>query len=256
LKNPDLLLFLIYKRVLQLYPTRFRSEYEQQVIQTLRDAHGECRVSSLRFWFKIYGDLVKSVCVERIFMMKQPIVLHAISLGVILTLLGGLAAVTIQQMLRRGADQPQIEMVDFYVSEIESGLNPNDSIPSGYVDLERNLEPFVIFYDELGKPEKATGYLDQSIPAPPPGVFEYVRDHGSEKFTWQPARGVRIAAVARHIAGSHPGFLLCGRSLRIVEADESLLRRMAFFGWVAMVLLLVVGAILLQRARPIPHTNS
>ncbi|MFL6464517.1 MAG: hypothetical protein ACJ73N_08945 [Bryobacteraceae bacterium] len=37
------------------------------------------------------------------------------------------------------------------------------------------------------------GYLDQAVPVPPPGVFDYLRSHGSNKFTWQPRRDVRIA---------------------------------------------------------------
>ena len=103
--------------------------------------------------------------------------------------------------------------------------------------------------DDVGEPENSTGHLDQAVPVPPPGVFDYLRSHGSNKFTWQPRRDVRIAVVARRVIGSHPGFLLFGRSLRSVEENESALRHMSFLGWFVLLLLLTSGAAFLQRAQ-------
>jgi hypothetical protein len=60
---------------------------------------------------------------------------------------------------------------------------------------------------------------------------------------------MRIAAIARYVAGPHPGYLLAGRSLRTTEEYESLLRRMTFFGWFAVMLLLGSGAVLLNRTQ-------
>ena len=252
----DAVLFQAYRRTLILYPQGFRIQYQEQMLLTLRDACRERRSGATRFWLNVCKDLVKSVCVERMFVKRQPVFIYAVSVALVLTLVGWAAAITIQQMLRRGADQPQVEMVNWYASEIEAGVTPDEAIPPGYVDLERSLQPFVIFYDDRGSPEKGTGYLDQSMPAPPAGVFENVRNHGSEKFTWQPSRQVRIATVVRRVTGAHPGFMLSGRSLRVVEEDESLLRRMVIFGWLAMVLVLALGATLLGRAQSAPHVTS
>jgi hypothetical protein len=256
MRKSDRLFFDAYRRALILYSSGFRRQYGEQMMLTLSDACGERRANMIRFWLKTFADLAKSACVERILIKRQPIFTYAFSLAMILTLLGGAAALTIQQMLRRGADQPQIEMVDWYASEIESGEKPSEAIPTGYVDLERSLQPFNIFYDDRGKPEEGTGYLNQLVPTPPSGVFEYVRSHGSEKFTWQPSRDVRIAAVIRRVTGAHPGFMLSGRSLRLVEEEESLLRRMAILGWVAVVLILVMGTAFLQRAQAKRHATS
>jgi hypothetical protein len=244
--------FLVYERACLLYPPRFRRQYQKQMLQTLRDAHRDRKAQSVRFWLNAYFDLVRSACTEhrmtlRAAVLQQPFLFHALSVGLILTLLGGVAAVTMQQMLRRGADQPQIDMVNYYASEIGSGTEPGDAIPPGYVDPERNLEPFVIFYNEQGKPEASTGYLDQSVPTPPEGVFRYVRSHGGENFTWQPRPHVRIAAVVRYLNRAHPGFVLAGRSLRVVESDESVLFRMTLLGWLLLVLLLASGVMALQR---------
>jgi len=253
--------FFVYERALLLYPPGFRREYREQMLQTLRDAHHDRKAQYVRFWLKAYFDLVRSPYTEHMMtlrteVLKQPILFHALSLGLILTLLGGVAAVTMQQMLRRGANQPQIDMVNYYSSEIASGTNPDDAIPPGYVDPERNLEPFVIFYNEQGKPEASTGYLDQSVPTPPAGVFRYVQSHGSENFTWQPRPHVRVAAVVRYLSGSHPGFVLAGRSLREVEKDESVLVWMTFLGWLLLVLLLASGARALQRVERLKQVTT
>jgi hypothetical protein len=254
-------LLRLFRIALLLYPVKFRREYGQQMLQTLRDAYRDRQTGSGRFWVKVFYDLLKSAALERIFMLreqivKQPIFFHAFGLALILTVLGGAAAITTHGMLRRGANQPQAEMADFYSSEILSGMRPEDVIPAAYVDIERNLQPFVIFYNEQGKPERSTGYLAKAVPVLPPGVFQYARDHGSDVFTWQPRRGVRIAAVTRYVAGIHPGYILAGRSLRLTEEYESLLHRMAFFGWFATMLLLAVGAILLNRVQRGIHPQN
>lgn len=254
MKGLSPLLFSFYKRALLLYPARLRQEYGQQILQTFRDARDDRKNGTAGFWLEMYKDLLKSSCMEQMHMlrehvMKQPMFFYALTLGLILTVLGGTATLTLQQMLRREANQPQAEMANFYASEIATGAAPDESIPPGYVDLERNLEPFVVFYNEQGKPEASTGYIDQSIPILPPGVVDYIRSHGSDTFTWEPRTAVRIAVVAQRVTGSHAGIVLAGRSLRLVQRDESILYRIAFFGWLILVVLLIAGAALLNRAQ-------
>ncbi len=182
-------------------------------------------------------------------LFQRPVVFHTLALAVILTVLGGAASITMQQMLRRGANQPQIDMVDWYAGEITAGEDPGNAIPPGYVDAERSLQPFVIFYDDQGKPGPGTGYLDQALPAPPSGVFDFVRKQGSENLTWQPRPGVRLASVIKRVNGKKAGFVLAARSLRLVEEQETLLRRIAIGGWITVMLLLLGGATLLSRAQ-------
>ncbi|MBZ5504968.1 MAG: hypothetical protein LAO78_05705 [Acidobacteriia bacterium] len=254
MKKPPRPMLWLYRATLVMYPLRLRSEYRDQMLQTLRDAYQDRRIPALHFWFRVYKDLLQSSFTERLNMtrdliFKTPVVFHTAALALVLTLLGGAAAVTMQQMLRRGANQPQIDMADWYAGEIIAGEAPGNVIPQGYVDLERSLQPFVIFYDEQGKPGPATGYLDQSVPTPPSGVFDFVRSHGSENVTWQPRPGVRIASVIRHVNSKTPGFVLAGRSLRLVEEQESLLWRMVLGGWIVVMALLIGGASLLNRAQ-------
>lgn len=244
----------LYRGTLVIYPRRLRFAYREQMLQTLRDAYRDRNVGTVHFWFRIYIDLAQSSFTERFnimrdFVFKAPIAFHTAALALVLTLLGSAAAITMQQMLRRGANQPQIDMAQWYAGEIGAGEAPDNVIPPGYVDLERSLQPFVIFYDEQGNPGPGTGYLEQRIPTPPPGVFDFVRTHGYENVTWQPRPGIRIASVVRRINSKTPGFILAGRSLRLVEEQESLLWRIVMAGWVAVMALLIAGASLLNRAQ-------
>ncbi len=251
----------LYRGALFIYPPRLRCEYREQMLQTVRDAYRDRDVGAFYFWCRVYKDLVQSSFTERFHMMrdfvfKAPIAFHTVALAVALTLLGGAAAITMQQMLRRGANQPQIDMAQWYAGEIGAGEAPGNVIPPGYVDLERSLQPFVIFYDEQGNPGPGTGYLEQKIPSPPPGVFAFVRIHGSENVTWEPQPGVRVASVVRRINSKTPGFILAGRSLRLVEEQESLLRRMVIGGWLAVMVLLFAGASLLNRAQRVRPSTA
>jgi hypothetical protein len=248
----------LYSYALLLYPRRLRLKYREQMLLSLRDAYHDCSTRKGRFWFNSFFDLLQSSLSERLYMFRdrvfrQPIAYYTLALAVVLTLLSVATAISMQQMLRRGADQPQVDMADRYAGEIGSGEAPGNVVPTGYVDLERSLQPFVIFYDDHGRPGTGTGYIDQSLPVLPSGVLEFVRSHGSENVTWQPRPGIRIASVIKHVTGKGSGFILAGRSLRTVEEQESLLRRMFIGGWIGLMLLLLGGAFLLTRIQGRPQ---
>ena len=147
--------------------------------------------------------------------VARPVFFHAVILGLILTVMGGSAAVAFQQLLRRGADEPQIQMADDYAAGLASGQRPSDVIPlpmaiiptppivarredgsqaqlwtccsirmTGGVDIDRSLQPFALVYDDSGNLIFSNGHLDQAIPTPPRGVFNYLRSHSIDKFTW------------------------------------------------------------------------
>lgn len=249
---PNPFLFALYRRALCLYPRYLRLHYQDQMLQSARDAHADAP-NGILFWPSLFADLVKSSVKEHLLMIREqaiarPIFFHALTIGLILTVMGGAASLTFQQMLRRGANEPQAQMAAFYASEIASGVKPDDAIPRNYVDLERSLQPFAIFYNDQGAPT-GTGYLNQALPAPPPGVFHYLRSHSTDTVTWQPQPNVRIASVIHRVSGPTPGFLLTGRSLLIVEQQESLFWRMVFIGWFVLVFLLIAGAAFLSRSQ-------
>lgn len=253
MSTPNPFLLAVYRKGLRAYPTPFRRRNEEQIVQTVRDVHQEA-YSRPAFWISIFGDLLKSIVKENFFMVREqistrPIFFHALTLGVIFTLMGGAASLVFQQMLRRGANEPQRQMAAAYAAEIASGVKPDEAIPHNYVDLSRSLEPFIIFYNDEGSPTTGSGYLHQELPVPPHGVFNYVRSSGTDTVSWQPQPGVRIAAVIQRVEGATPGFILTGRSLQVVEEQESLFWEMAFTAWFVVIALLIAGAALLSRAQ-------
>jgi hypothetical protein len=260
MNSSDRSLLTLYRRCLWLYPRHLQSNYSSQLLQTIRDARHEAK-SPFRFWTGIFADLLQSSLRERILMTQtrviaRPILVHAITLSLIVTVLGVLCTMVVQQMLRRGANQPQLQMADLYAAEIASGVTPNEAIPRAYIDLERSLESFVIAYDDQSRPVASTGYLNQAIPAPPAGVFKYLRTHSVDVVTWQPQSDVRIAAVIRRISGPAPGFVLTGRSLRMVEEQESQLYTMAFGVWLFLIALIVGGAAFLGRTQRLQASTA
>jgi hypothetical protein len=245
----------VYRQLISLYPRTFRIAYAEQAMLTARDWYSDAAGAGRlgHFYWQTCRDLLISLPREhwndiRRQVVRQPIVFHTVGLILALTVLGAVAAVAMQQMLRRGANQPQEQMVELYSSKLAGGAAPQDVIPAGRIDLANSLEPFLTFYDEHGQPLRSNGFLDSASPIPPPGVFDYMRANGSDTLTWQPRPGVRIAMVGRRVDGPTPGFLLVGRSMRVVEEYEDTLRRMVLAGWVLVVAMLAGGAALLTRA--------
>jgi hypothetical protein len=254
MSGPGKLLVALYRNVLVIYPSRLRVEYQEQMLQTLRDDWADHRQQPLRFWFRAFFDLVKSSLMERLYMLSEqgfqrPLIFHTLALGVIISVLGGIAALTMQNLLRGGANQPQIDMLESYTREIATAPDPGKVLPAEHVDVKQSLQPFLIFYNDQGRPDAGNGYLNQKLPVPPAGVFDFVRTAGLEKVTWQPQPGVRLASVVRRVDGRKPGFLLAARSLRVVEQQESVLWWMTLVIWVVVMALLFAGASLLNRAQ-------
>jgi hypothetical protein len=248
------MLLAAYRQLLLLYPKRLRLCYQDQILLTIRDADAERAGSSFCFWLLQFADLIQSSIQEHTRMFRsqlfaRPIFFHTITIAAILTLCGAGAAVTCQQMLRRGANQPQAQMADQLVSELSSGRTPAEVISFRKVDLRDSLEPFAIFYNEAGTPTASSGTLDGAMPAPPAGVFDYLRRHSSDTITWQPKHGVRIAAVLRPVQGPNAGYILTGRSLKLVEEQESMFWRMAVSVWIGLLAVLACGAVLLSHAQ-------
>jgi hypothetical protein len=150
-----------------------------------------------------------------------------------------------QQVLRLGANDPQIQLADDLTARLEEGIPPAEALPAGFVDMARSLSSFVIAYDDQGRPLASQAQLNGQTPAPPRGVFDYVRQHGEERLSWQPilgnAHGVRIAAVVQRVGGAHPGFVLAGRNMREVEAREEQVQQMAGLTWIGMLAVILIG---------------
>ncbi len=145
---------------------------------------------------------------------------HWLILAVLITALCGLVYLTAQQIYRQSANDPQIQMAEDLASDLSSGKKIEEVLPKKEVDISKSLSPFIIIFDSQKRPIASTAVLDGKIPLIPSGVFDYVAEHGEDRFTWQPKSGVRSATVVRKFAGSQSGYVLAGRSLREVEKRE------------------------------------
>jgi hypothetical protein len=258
----------LYALAIRLYPATFRESYAPAMCQAFRDALGDNSVPRSSLIPLAVRDLASSLAKEHLAMLSETfsrpaLIFNALVLAGLSTGLA-LALYSIpQQVLRQGANDPQIALATDASTSLEQGTLPAAAISAGSVDMARSLTPFVIVYDDQGHPLASQAQLDGQIPAPPSGVFDYVRQHGEERVSWQPilgttsnkdeksalhggmtpqrGRGVRIAAVIQRVNGAHPGFVLAGRNMREVEAREEQVRQMAGLTWIGMMGVILLG---------------
>ncbi len=149
----------------------------------------------------------------------------------LLSFTAGMVYITGQQILRQSANDPQIQMSEDTASALAAGVNIQDVLPAGTVAMQTSLASYLMIFDDTGHLLSASTQLDGAAPVVPDGVFNDVRQKGKQRFSWQPASGVRSAAVITHFSGSASGFVLAGRSLREVEKREDQLFQLTILGW-------------------------
>lgn len=153
---------------------------------------------------------------------------------IIVTAFSGLVYLTIQQMLRQDANDPQIQMAQDAVNSLSNGTTIHALVGADRIDPRKSLSPFFIIYTLSGNVREANIALDGRSPLSdqnirlPEGVLAYTQSHKSDRITWQPETGVRIAAV---ILPYGNGYVLVGRSLQEVEQREDQLFKLIAAGW-------------------------
>jgi hypothetical protein len=165
-------------------------------------------------------------------MLKMKSILrHWIPLAVLSTVICGLVYTAVQQGLRQGANDPQIQIAEDAAAKLSRGDSLASVIPSEKVDIAISLASFVMVYDGEGKVLASSGLLHDQNPDLPLGVLDYTQSHGQDRITWQPEPGVRIATVVAYFNGVQTGYVLVGRSLREVEVRESQTEIITFLAW-------------------------
>jgi hypothetical protein len=164
--------------------------------------------------------------------------------GLAATLIFGGGYVAAQQQARHAADHPQIEMARDAVDRLEAGASPESVLPKTTVDIARSPDAYLIVVDQEDRVLASSATLGGNPVVPPRGVFDFVRAHGDETVTWQPAPGVRSAIA---VDAFEAGFVVAGRSLAATESQEAGMLSWAIGGWAAT--LLVLGALAAVRLR-------
>jgi len=154
-----------------------------------------------------------------------------------------LVYLTVQQSLRMGANDPQIQMAEDAASNLDAGASVESVVPSyTKVEIADSLAPFMLVFDDSGKILASSATLHGTVPAYPMGVLDYVRQKGQDRVTWQPEAGVRMATV---VVPFEHGFVVAGRSLTEVEKRASQvesLSGLAMLGiWAATLIVIVLG---------------
>jgi len=148
----------------------------------------------------------------------HPLFVRALALWVpVAVAVTGLSAVVygaVQQDLRQGANDPQIQMAEDAAARLNAGVAPNTVVLSDQVELSGSLSSYVMVFDAENRLIASSAQLNGQAPPFPPSVFESARSRGQDRITWQPAAGIRSAVV---VQPWRSGFVVVGRSLRLVE---------------------------------------
>ncbi len=159
---------------------------------------------------------------------------YALFIAIVMTGLFGLMYAVIQQDIRQSANDPQIQMAEDAAVKLANGQPVQTIIPVEKINIATSLAPYLIIFDVTGKPIASSALLNDRTPSIPSGVFGEVSLIGEARFTWQPQPGVRSAVVVTQFKGSHPGFVLAGRSLREIEKREDAFLQIVIVGWIGM----------------------
>ncbi len=107
----------------------------------------------------------------------------------------------------------QLQLVEIYGEKLRNGESNNPIDGEKKIDIENSSSAFAAIYNSKGQPISSSDVLNGEMPNLPNGVFKYAKDHGMDKFTGQPSKGVRHALAVKYYEGQPGGFVASGKSL-------------------------------------------
>lgn len=168
-------------------------------------------------------------------------------LALITTALCGLVYVAVQQDMRQGANDPQIQLAEDIAGLLGAGQNPQAFLPQVTVDIASSLGTYISIYNQSGEPIGSSAILAGTIPKVPLGSLTYAKEHGENRITWQPRSDVRSAIVIVPYNGKTSGYVVVGRSLREVEVRENRLTLEVAAVWIATLVITFCAVLFLDR---------
>ncbi len=169
--------------------------------------------------------------------MKKHKILYVTFLLAIITIFFGTIYITLQQSLRIGANNPQIQLAQDAAESLNNGINPV-SFADSRVDIVKSLSPFIIIYSKSGHAITGNGYLNNKIPTIPDGVLQNSDGKDYSFVTWQPQDKTRIASVS---VSAKNYYVLSGRSLKEVEKQIQTMTVYVLLGWFSSIVLILIG---------------
>ena len=165
-------------------------------------------------------------------------------IAVALTAVMGLSYLAVQQSYRNGLDDPQLQLATDGAARLDAGGSPEGILTSPTVDADTSLAPFVIVFGSGDEVLASSATLAGGTPKPPAGVLAAARTSGTNRVTWQPQPGVRIASVS---VASHDGrVVLAGRNMRAVESRIDDLAKITALAWAVALVGVLVATLLTE----------
>jgi hypothetical protein len=141
----------------------------------------------------------------------------------------GLVYGAVQQDLRQGANDPQIQMAEDAARRLDAGESPVGVVPAESIEMSESLRPYVMVFDGSSRLMASSVTLHGGPPPFPPSVFDRMSaPFGQDRITWQPEVGIRSAVV---VQAWRDGYVVAGRSLRLVEERVDRLVQLTGFVW-------------------------
>jgi hypothetical protein len=159
-------------------------------------------------------------------------------LALVITLLCGVIFGVSHQIYRSIANDPQTQLSEDMANYLSSGKEVMDVMPKLDVDIAKNSVWFLSIYKESGEVLASNAKLEGQTPVLPNGVLENAKQKGQNRVTWEPAAGVRIAAVVTPYNG---GYVLAGRSLREIDSRIVMMGKMIGLGWAVSLIVTFAG---------------
>ena len=176
-------------------------------------------------------------------------------LALLATLVIGTSYTIGQQGLRLSGNDPQIQLAEDAAARLGQGAAAVDVVPAQETDIASSLAPWLIVYGPDRKVLASSARLDGREAEYVRSVLDNVHPGGQrDDVTWQPRAGVRAATVVVAFGG---GWVVAGRSLRLVEERIALLANLALAAWLATLVgtaaALLVAELAVRRLEPRPQ---
>lgn len=142
----------------------------------------------------------------------------------------------VQQSTRLSADDLPLSSAQTTVNKLATGAQPADIVSTIKSDLRNDSTSFVIITDESRQVLASSATLDGKTPLPPTGTFAFTKLHGTDRFTWQPVGGVRLATrIVTYKNDASSGFVVTGQSLKQAEDRITTYDKLAIATWLAVI---------------------
>jgi hypothetical protein len=176
--------------------------------------------------------------------MRSKVLIGLIPMVIVITFIYLAMFLVVQQNYRLSANDPQIQMAEDQANNLNTTQGTGFSYGQN-MDIAKTLATFTIVYDSTGKMITEV-VANGKAPTLPSGVLTNAKKNGQDRFTWDAAKGVRIAAV---VVKFDRGYILVGRSIKEVDKRIGDLAGIVFISWLLTVVVYGFSAAYTERRK-------